>query len=101
GGRYRRIQRVHNGSCDLEIANQRCCKILFQRRFRRQRGGQSPLSAADQVHARMFTWEALGRARQRVSFELHKVLPHSWALEQFPELLVMIEKPVANLRELI
>src|SRR5665213_1241027 len=95
------IQRIHYGRGDLEIANQRCGEVWLESLRRGQRGSQSPLTAADQVHARMLGRKSLGWARQRIPFKLRECFADGRLLQQLAELGVVVQQPVADRGELI
>src|SRR5450631_3045452 len=64
------IQRIHYRCGDLEIANQRGGKVWLESLCGGQRGGQSPLATADQVHAGMLAWKSRGWPWQCTPFKL-------------------------------
>ncbi len=75
-----RVQRVHHRRGELEVANDDVGESCLERRLRRQRGGQPPLAALDQVQRRMLGGKALGRTRERVAFKFDECLPDRWLL---------------------
>lgn len=68
--RDRRVERVHDGRSDFEVTNNDVGKFVVKRSLRGESGGESPLTALDEIERGMIAGESLGRTGERVAFEL-------------------------------
>ena len=101
GGGDGRVERVDDGRGDAEVADDGGGKRRLERFRRRERGGEAPLAALDEIKRGVIFGEAFGRAGERVAFEFFERAADRRAAQELAEFGVVIEEPVADGGELV